>query len=455
VTVNVNPNPTINITTTNEVLCNNSTRLLTATPAGGIWSINEGPVGTYIFNNSVVVPGNASGDVGILYTVTNQFNCTSVDELVIPISVKPNDPVVSLSTCSNGLVNVTVTSPTTLGNEFSLDNGAWQPSTVFNNVGTGFHTIRVRNFDGCISSSNFNVVCATCGCPSATLVFVECDVEIEGVCAGYSVQFQRNDGGTWVNIPSNGTFVKAENGKSYRVVLSQAGCPNVTTNTITNNFNFTPTIQTFDVTNSGSHSSSGSWGLLGTRFFAASTTLPITRTTSGTIEKTSGTENNWYCPTGAGCNSQGVRLSRSALKSRFGSQFYEFTVPSGISGAAIGFSADDDGEMCINGTTIFSLLSNNSSESPQNFGYWRVIDRTVSAGDVIRVKYTDKYGIENGSGVEIYSQPISVLSTLNTNLPVVYSTRNVTSARYYICPSGTTPDGTVISCASNPNCKCF
>lgn len=458
VTVNVNPNPTINIITTGEVLCNNSTRLLEATPAGGTWTINEGPVGTYIFNNSVIVPGNASGEVGLLYTVTNQFNCTSVDELIIPISVKPSDPVISQSVCNNGLVNVTVTSPLAIGNEFSLDNGAWQPSNVFNNVGVGSHTIRVRNFDGCVSSSNFNVVCATCGC-TLTLVrpFNSCAAELSGaLCPGYSVQFQRDDGGSWVNIQSNvnGNFVITENGKTYRAILSQTGCPNITTNTITNNFNVTPSIQTFDVTNSGSHSSSGNWGLLGTRFFAASTTLPITRTTSGTIEKTSGTENNWYCPTGAGCNSQGTRLSRSALNSKDKAQFYEFTVPSGITGASIGFSADDDGELCINGVTIFSILSNNSTEALQNFGYWRVIDRTISAGDVIRVKYTDKNLVDNGSGVEIYSQPISVLSTLNTNLPVIYSTRNVTTARYFVCPGGTAPDGTVLNCAS-PNCKCF
>ena len=138
------------------------------------------PTGTWTLN-----PGNISGtttDYTVIeltagtytFTVTNAEGCISVasgDVVIETPPAIPSAPVIVVN-CSLGFNNaiVSVTSPVIDGDEFRLNDGPYQTSTVFPNVVNGSYTVTVRNAEGCeTTSESFEVSCGCVDGPTLTL----------------------------------------------------------------------------------------------------------------------------------------------------------------------------------------------------------------------------------------------------------------------------------------------
>lgn len=96
-------------------------------------------------NYQAILPG--------VYTVIAISNTTGCASAPIPVTVSPSEPAIVTYVVDgefNGLQTVTVTATGTGGNyEYEIDNGGFQDSPIFNNVEGGFHTIAVRDRNGC------------------------------------------------------------------------------------------------------------------------------------------------------------------------------------------------------------------------------------------------------------------------------------------------------------------
>ena len=85
------------------------------------------------------------------------------------VNEEPVAPVHTID-CSSGSADVTVTSPTGAGFEYSIDGGSYQSGTTFNGVNNGNHVISVRNAAGCTATGgSFQVNCGCANAPSLNL----------------------------------------------------------------------------------------------------------------------------------------------------------------------------------------------------------------------------------------------------------------------------------------------
>ena len=124
---------------------------------------------TVVGNTQTIITGatqstysaNAPGTYGVIATSTSTTpNCAS--QIATAVVGKSSAPVSITTTASNYFANVqsvTVTA-TPVGNyEYQIDNGGFQDSNVFTNVGSGSHTIDVRDVNQCgvISKTEFIV----------------------------------------------------------------------------------------------------------------------------------------------------------------------------------------------------------------------------------------------------------------------------------------------------------
>ena len=147
--------------------------VLNALPPGS-WTVTRNP-GNFVTNGSgtnLTVPALNAGTY--TFTVTNTSLCTSLPSASVIINSQPPTPGTPVYTvdCSHGFNHaiITVTSPVRNGMVYSLDAGAFQNSTVFNNVANGNHFITVRNPEGCITTGAIFTV--ACGCVNPPVVLL-------------------------------------------------------------------------------------------------------------------------------------------------------------------------------------------------------------------------------------------------------------------------------------------
>jgi len=91
---------------------------------------------------------------GGTYTVlvtNNITGCQNTDSALVNVSSPPTvtAEVTSLMFATNHVVEVTATGLGISVYEYSLDNGAWQDSNIFENVSLGVHIVTVRDKNGC------------------------------------------------------------------------------------------------------------------------------------------------------------------------------------------------------------------------------------------------------------------------------------------------------------------
>lgn len=108
--------------------------------------------------NGVVLPTETASSLmpseGGTYTVlvtNNATGCQNSDSALVNESSPPivTAEVTSLMFANNHIVEVTATGLGISVYEYSLDNGAWQDSNIFENVSLGVHIVTVRDKNGC------------------------------------------------------------------------------------------------------------------------------------------------------------------------------------------------------------------------------------------------------------------------------------------------------------------
>ncbi|MFP9115934.1 T9SS type B sorting domain-containing protein [Flavobacterium sp. RHBU_3] len=177
------------------------------------------------------------------YTVTvkNAAGCTSVSALVTinTAPASPTAPVVTITQpdCTTATGSMTVTSPIGTGYEYSVDNGAYQTSVNFSVLSPGYHNIKVRNADGCVSvSTTFFIknAPATPAVPQLTVTQPNCNVTTgkivvnSPVGVGYSYS---TDGITYQPSP---VFSGLATGTYTVTVKNDAGCTAISASVIIN-----------------------------------------------------------------------------------------------------------------------------------------------------------------------------------------------------------------------------
>lgn len=178
VVVNAQPStPTAPVVgTINNPTCGTVTGsvVLSGLPSSGTWTLTRSPGGvtTTGTGTSSTLSGIAPGTYN--YTVTSSTGCTSSLSANVVISSQPESPTSPTQTidCSLGYSKaiVTVTSPTGTGIQYSLNGGAFQSGTSFNNVANGSHSITARNSSGCTTTGiTFSVSCGCVNPPAVTL----------------------------------------------------------------------------------------------------------------------------------------------------------------------------------------------------------------------------------------------------------------------------------------------
>jgi gliding motility-associated-like protein len=90
------------------------------------------------------------GTYSVLVT-NNVTGCQNTDSALVNVSSPPTvtAEVTSLMFANNHVVEVTATGLGISDYEYSLDNGAWQDSNIFEHVSLGVHIITVRDKNGC------------------------------------------------------------------------------------------------------------------------------------------------------------------------------------------------------------------------------------------------------------------------------------------------------------------
>ena len=158
-------------------------------------------------------------------------------------TVTPTDPCVGLTISintaqsapttgqSNGSINVTATPSGTY--TYSINNGSYQSSNIFNNLAAGNYTIKAKNADGCTSSSTSVTLSATNPCNGVNIILTPattyadlCPTSNNGsitLTASGSTGFTySNDGGTTFQASNVFSNLAAAN---YPVVVKDVnGC---------------------------------------------------------------------------------------------------------------------------------------------------------------------------------------------------------------------------------------
>ncbi|MBC7889097.1 MAG: hypothetical protein H7Z13_14575 [Ferruginibacter sp.] len=132
---------------------------LTATATGSTgftYSINNGA-----FQASGVFPGLAAGAYNITAkdadncTATKSFTISSID-ICLAKNITVNGTAAASDKCS-ATGSITITAAGSTGFTYSLNNGAFQSSNVFNTLVANSYTLNVKDVDGCVKTSNATV----------------------------------------------------------------------------------------------------------------------------------------------------------------------------------------------------------------------------------------------------------------------------------------------------------
>ena len=141
------------------------------------------------------------------YTVTNEAGCVSPASEPVMVNGPLPVPAVPAQTvdCSEGAGSavVTVTYPVGTDYQYSLDDGLFQTSNIFDPVSNGDHTITVRNASNCTTKGPIFPVACNCGNPAT----VTLSASSGSTCGVTTVTVSGNTfggGATRVTISDNG-----------------------------------------------------------------------------------------------------------------------------------------------------------------------------------------------------------------------------------------------------------
>ncbi len=153
--ITVNPLPIVTTEPDFEICVDETAITLSATPAGGSWTSNNGGV----LNGSVFNP-NASGEgvFSFTYDYTNSNGCSNSDELVITVNPLPQLVSSDTSYCNTpGLVNLPIATP--FGGTWNGPgvNGNQFNPLIAGGIGTYILTYQYTNGNGCSNTVNINV----------------------------------------------------------------------------------------------------------------------------------------------------------------------------------------------------------------------------------------------------------------------------------------------------------
>lgn len=154
-TITVNPLPLVATEPDFEICVDETAITLSASPAGGSWTSNNGGM----LSGSVFNPNaSGSGVYSFTYTFTNNNGCTNEDELVVTVNPLPQPVSSDTSYCNTpGYVNLPVATP--FGGTWSgpgVNGNQFNPVNA-GGVGTYILTYQYTNGNGCSNTVNINV----------------------------------------------------------------------------------------------------------------------------------------------------------------------------------------------------------------------------------------------------------------------------------------------------------
>ena len=270
----------VSISSSDDALCINSSRTLTATPSGGSFSIT-GP-GTLVDNQ---LTATGAGTIQITYTFVSAEGCQfpPIQQTIeVPASPIITNVAVTQPNCgTTGSIVVTATGTGTI--EYSKDNGAnWQASSTFSNLSGGSYQVKAR-FVGeevCTVSyvsnpvvlqnsgslSIFNVtgggiICAGSGGNAPGVAVV-----LSGSQVGVNYQLKRGVTNVGNAVAGTGNILVFSNqtvaGEYSVVAMSPGGeCMETMNNSVTISTGTTPT--TYTLTGGGSYCAGGAGVAIG------------------------------------------------------------------------------------------------------------------------------------------------------------------------------------------------
>lgn len=156
-------------------------------------------------------------------TVSNSFKITVSEEMTTPVVIK-TDP-----DCTTTTGNITITSPTTSGYQYSINNGGtYQASPTFNNLDAGTYIVKVRNASGCITDPTTVQIISSPTSPLPPQVS-EVTQPTCGENVGYFDITNYNSAYTYTIEPSNGLVSMVDERitvyqGSYTVKATYLGC---------------------------------------------------------------------------------------------------------------------------------------------------------------------------------------------------------------------------------------
>lgn len=166
-TFTVHPKPVVGtlggtLTSTGKfALCPTTTRVITKTVNGGIWSSKNTAIATVV---NGVVTGVAPGSTSINYTITNPANgCTNTATVPVIVDVKPGIPVIygtNITLCQSGKAFLTA----------SVPNGKWSTNDIylkFSTLNNGmFYQQNIIPTDNYISGVKYTISSSNNACTS-------------------------------------------------------------------------------------------------------------------------------------------------------------------------------------------------------------------------------------------------------------------------------------------------
>lgn len=240
-------------------VCTNTNQTYTASASGGSspyayqWQtqlppnapVSQGSGASKIFNFGV------AGTYNITVTATDNVGCSSQATATMTVTTCTDctcTPTLTLSGCQlNGSFSGAGCSNFTYQLQYSPSGSGWTTvaSGTASNGGTFSHTPTANGIyrlviasGSCSLGQTPDVVVncvVSCGCTAGTLSYDDCWLSWTNPCAGagYTASLERQSG-SWAYVTQTTPYWPTQDG-NYRVVYRKAGCPDVTSNTVSVN----------------------------------------------------------------------------------------------------------------------------------------------------------------------------------------------------------------------------
>lgn len=177
-------------------------------------------------------------------------------QVTVSVLAVPSAPVATITqpTCEVPTATITVSSPLTPGNTYSLDGSTYLNNTgVFTGILPGTYAVSVKNANGCISANTVVVVNPKPqgpAAPSLNIIHPTCDLGTGTI----SISSPKNPGNTYSidgvdYTNTTGVFTQVLAGTYNVTVKNAAGCISSETVAVVNAHPLTPAIPTIEITN--------------------------------------------------------------------------------------------------------------------------------------------------------------------------------------------------------------